>query len=84
MAVELAPMPCQELVEVLTAYLDGSLPAGDAARLRAHLALCDACVAYIAQFEATIERCGHVGAGDLDPAAREDLMRVFAGWRGDG
>ena len=47
-------MSCQELVELLTAYLDGALGAEDAARLEAHLHVCDACQEYVAQFEATI------------------------------
>jgi anti-sigma factor RsiW len=47
-------LACQELVELLTDYLDGSLPAGERARLEAHLAECEACDAYLAQFRLTI------------------------------
>ena len=47
-------MPCQELVELVTAYLDGSLSAEDRERLDAHLKLCDPCVEYIEQFRETI------------------------------
>ena len=47
-------MMCQELVEVLTEYLDGTLGAHDRARLEAHLAVCDDCQVYLEQFKTTI------------------------------
>jgi anti-sigma factor RsiW len=47
-------MPCQELVELVTAYLDGSLDAADRERLEAHLKLCDPCVVYLEQFRVMI------------------------------
>jgi anti-sigma factor RsiW len=47
-------MSCQELVELLTEYLDGALSDEDRARLEAHLVVCDACHEYLEQFEATI------------------------------
>jgi anti-sigma factor RsiW len=47
-------MSCQEVVKLLTDYLDYELSAEDAARLEAHLHVCDACAEYVAQFEATI------------------------------
>jgi anti-sigma factor RsiW len=55
-------MSCQELVELLTAYLDGALGAEDAARLEAHLHVCDACAEYVAQFEATINMLRNTGS----------------------
>jgi anti-sigma factor RsiW len=77
---EPAPMPCQELVEVLTAYLDASLPASDRERLEAHLELCDPCIVYIEQFRETIARIGNIHAHDLPPATQDALLRVFRGW----
>ena len=38
-----AGMPCQELVEVVTAYLDGVLPSAEYARCDAHLEMCAGC-----------------------------------------
>jgi anti-sigma factor RsiW len=46
---------CQELVELLTEYLDGTLSAHDRARLDAHLTVCDACREYLGQFRTTME-----------------------------
>ena len=47
-------MSCQELVELLTEYLDGTLGAHDRARLEAHLPVCDDCREYLGQFKLTI------------------------------
>jgi len=72
-------MPCQKLVEVLTAYLDGTLPADDRERLRAHLALCDPCVTYLEQFRVTIGRSGHLHAHDLPAPTQDALLSAFRG-----
>jgi anti-sigma factor RsiW len=48
-------MSCQELVALLTEYLDGTLSAHDRARLDAHLEVCDDCRQYLDQFQATIQ-----------------------------
>jgi anti-sigma factor RsiW len=45
---------CQELVELVTAYLDGVLPAQERERVDLHLAGCDGCDAYMQQLRATI------------------------------
>jgi len=74
-------MPCQELVEVVSAYLDGSLGAADRERLEAHLELCDPCVRYIEQLRETIALSGQVRAEDLPPEARAELLHLFRDWR---
>ena len=70
-------MMCQELVEVLTEYLDGALGAHDRARLEAHLSVCDDCRAYIEQFEATVALTRRAEGPALTPSLREELQRVF-------
>jgi anti-sigma factor RsiW len=47
-------MSCRELVEALTAYLDGALSARDLERFEAHLDGCKDCQEYVAQFRATL------------------------------
>jgi anti-sigma factor RsiW len=70
-------MMCEELVEVLTDYLDGTLAARDRARLEAHLAVCDDCQAYLEQFETTIALADTAGEPELTPELRNNLLRVF-------
>ena len=70
-------MVCQELVEVLTEYLDGALSAHDRARLEAHLAVCDDCQAYLDQFKATIALADKAKDEKLPPELRNILKNAF-------
>ena len=47
-------MACQELVELVTAYFDGSLSRRDRRRFRAHISGCDHCTAYVEQMRLMI------------------------------
>ena len=76
-------MPCQELVEVVTDYLEGALPAEDVLRFEAHLAECGPCREYLAQFRRTISIVGRVDPAALPEPARERLLAAFSGWRPD-
>jgi anti-sigma factor RsiW len=70
-------MMCQELVEVLTEYLDATLGAHDRARLEAHLTICHDCREYVAQFQRTVVLTGRADSGTLAPALREELRSAF-------
>jgi anti-sigma factor RsiW len=78
---ELPEMPCQELVEVITEYLDGALADTDRARFEAHLEECDACQDYVAQFRATIAVTGRIETEELSQQTRDQLLDAFRGWR---
>lgn len=71
---------CQELVELVTAYLDGGLSRRDRRRFEAHISGCDHCTTYIEQMRETIQLTGRVTEADLEPYAREDLLAAFRGW----
>lgn len=76
-------MACQELVELVTAYFDGSLSRSDRRRFRAHIRGCEHCTAYLEQMRLVIEASGRLTEGDLDPRARDDLLEAFRGWRAE-
>ncbi len=74
-------MPCQDLVETITEYLEGALPRGDRRRFEAHLADCPHCWEYVAQFQVTIEAAGRPPEADeLATAERNSLLAAFHGW----
>jgi len=75
------PIECQQVVEVVTAYLEDALPARERKRLEAHLAACPHCSAYLEQIRETIALSGRLSEDEIDPAARPALLRVFAAWR---
>jgi anti-sigma factor RsiW len=77
-------LSCRELVELVTAYVEGVLPADDRARFDHHIGTCSACVAYVDQMRATIRLTAesrHVEA--LDPALRDELLARFRDWKRD-
>lgn len=75
------PMNCNELVELVTAYLDGALDLDTRARFDIHLTECDGCDNYLQQLQATVGTLGKVDAGQLDPAFRDRLLGAFRDWR---
>ena len=75
------PRDCNELVEIVTAYLDGSLDLEDRARFDAHLLECDGCENYLQQFRVTISTVGKIPLDDLDPEFRNRLLQSFKDWR---
>ena len=76
-------LSCQELVELVTDYLEGTLPRRQRRRFEQHLSVCDACTTYLAQMRSTIALTGRLRAEDLDPDAEAELLAAFRGWRGE-
>ena len=77
------PLPCQELVELVTAYFDGSLSRRDRRRFERHISGCDNCTAYVEQMRLVIEASGRLTEDDLEPAARDELLAAFRGWKAE-
>ena len=77
---DLPEMPCRELVEVITDYLEDRLSPVDRARFEAHLAECEACRTYLEQFRQTISALGRLPEESLSPEVRNALIDAFRGW----
>ncbi len=76
-------LPCKELVELVTDYLEGTLSAEDQARFEAHLQQCRGCRNYIAQMRTTIQLTGTLSENDLSPDAEKALLDLFRNWKRD-
>jgi anti-sigma factor RsiW len=74
-------LSCQELVELVTDYLEGALPAELHERFDEHIAHCKGCQAYLAQMRATVRVTGTLTPESLSPAAESTLLEAFRGWR---
>ena len=74
-------MECRELVELVTAYLDGSLDPTTRARFDMHLLDCDGCENYLQQFRETVRTLGRIGDDEFDPAFRNRLIDAFRDFR---
>jgi anti-sigma factor RsiW len=73
-------LACQELVEIINAYLDGALPEGERERFEAHLEICEGCRRYLDQMRTTILVMGRLNEKDLDPSAKDRLVQLFREW----
>ncbi|TFV59268.1 anti-sigma factor [Mycobacterium sp. PS03-16] len=74
-------MNCNEFVELVTAYLDGSLDTETRSRVDTHLTGCDGCTNYLQQMRATVQTLGSIDddidGGRLDPDLRRRLLDTF-------
>jgi len=75
---------CQQMVELVTDYLEGALPRRDVKRFERHLRACPNCTAYLEQMRATIAATGRLTPEDLTPEAEAEFTRLFRAWSGDG
>ena len=72
---------CQEVVELVTDYLEGALPAEEATLFEQHVNFCDGCEWYLDQMRATIATLGRLGEEDVPTEARDRLLTAFRDWR---
>jgi anti-sigma factor RsiW len=75
-------LSCQELVELVTDYLEHALEPGDLRRFEDHIAACGKCTAYLLQMRQAIMVTGALPGGDISAAAERELLQVFSGWSG--
>jgi anti-sigma factor RsiW len=74
-------MTCQELVEVITEYLEDRLPVEERARFDQHLALCEGCHNFVEQMRETIRLTGRLPEEALSPEGRERLLEAFRSYK---
>jgi predicted anti-sigma-YlaC factor YlaD len=74
-------LSCQELVELVTDYLEGALSEQERVRFDEHIGLCTGCRVYLEQMRQTISLLGHLPEEALSADAERDLLEAFRGWR---
>jgi len=72
---------CQEIVEVITDYLEDAMAAELRAAFEAHLAGCPHCTRYLEQMRAIIQVAGTIEADALSRDFQDGLVAAFRGWR---
>jgi anti-sigma factor RsiW len=71
---------CDEFVELVTAYLEGTLTPEAERRFVEHLAECDGCDRYLDQIRTTVGALGRLPEQSLAPEARDRLLAAFRDW----
>ncbi len=77
-------MTCQELVELVTEYLEGTLPPTERERFDSHLGTCEGCTNHGQQMRQTIRTLGQLTADSIAPQVRDELLQVFKNWKKAG
>ena len=74
---------CQQFVELVTDYFEGTLSSRTLTQVEEHLVLCDACVSYGEQMQATVVALGSLREHyELEPP--EAVISVLRAKRGSG
>ena len=76
------PLVCKEFVELVTDYLEDTLPADQRARMDAHLAECDGCTGYLEDMRRIVVSLHETPEPPPDPETHDALLRAFRDLRG--
>jgi predicted anti-sigma-YlaC factor YlaD len=74
-------LTCQQIVELVTDYLEQSLLPRMRALFEAHLAGCDDCMAYTDQIQQTIVMLRQLSQEPLFPETKRELLEIFQAWK---
>jgi anti-sigma factor RsiW len=81
MTDEHTDLSCDEVVELVTDYLEGALSDTDRTRFEVHLTYCSGCDRYLDQMRGTIAAVGGLAAAPDAPEAPDELLDAFRGWK---
>jgi anti-sigma factor RsiW len=70
-------LTCKQVVELVTDYLDGELPAAMREAVERHLQACPHCVTYVEQMRLTAASLRDVPVESISPQARAELVAAF-------
>jgi anti-sigma factor RsiW len=75
------PLTCQELVELITDYLEDALSPADRARFETHISACTACTNYLSQMRRTIQLTGQLTPDSIPLPEQTELLALFHNWK---
>ena len=78
---EKTELTSQELVELVTDYLEGALPTHDRLDFERHLVWCSWCRDYLDQMRTTIALTGTPELAEPESPMREQLLDAFRDWK---
>jgi len=72
---------CQEVVELVSDYLDQALAPEEASLFEQHVNFCDGCDWYLDQMRSTVATVGRITEADVPPQTRDKLLAAFREWK---
>jgi anti-sigma factor RsiW len=79
-----AELSCQEMVELVTDFLEGKLDPDQRALFEQHLLWCPACNVYLVQIREQVAATGRLTEEKVEPEARDALLHAFRSWKTRG
>lgn len=74
-------LSCQQVVELVTDYLEGRLSRRDRRRFERHLRACDGCTNYLEQMRETLRVLGRLEERHISKRAQQELLDAFRDFR---
>ncbi len=75
------PLACREFVELVTDYLEDALPRPVRRRFERHMRACPHCPRHVEAMRTTLRIIGSLSEDMVEPAAIDELLVAFRGWR---
>ena len=72
---------CQEVVELVTDYLEQALLPEMKAKFDGHIAECPGCDTYIEQIQQTILMLRKLTEQQMFPETKQELLEIFRNWK---
>ena len=72
---------CQEVVELVSDYLDQALPPDEASLFEQHVNFCDGCEWYLDEMRTTITTVGRITEEQVPRDTRDKLLAAFREWK---
>ena len=80
-AVSTHDITCQEIVEIITDFLEGALPVDERDLVERHLAMCTWCQTYLDQMQHTLTVAGRLREDDVPQPMLDALADAFVAHR---
>jgi predicted anti-sigma-YlaC factor YlaD len=72
---------CQEVVELVTDYLEQALLPEMQAQFEEHIAECPGCDTYLEQVQQTIMMLRKLSEQQMFPKTKQELVEIFRNWK---
>jgi anti-sigma factor RsiW len=74
-------LTCQQIVEIVTDYLERALPPDEVTLFEEHMNFCSDCSWYLAQMRTAVDATGRIDEEDVPAEARDQLLSAFRNWK---
>ena len=74
-------LSCKELVDLVTDYMDETIPDEARAKFEQHLSECGYCNAYVQQMHLTVKLTNTLSEPESPKPAPDELLNIFRKWK---